>query len=678
MAATPSRRGLRIAVEGCGHGELDRIYETMALLEQKEGRKIDLLICCGDFQAVRNMDDLECMACPPKYRHIATFYKYYSGQVKPPYPTLFIGGNHEAANYLWELYYGGWAAPDIFFLGYAGVVRFGGVRIGGLSGIFKEPHYGLGHFERPPYHAGSMRSAYHIRELEVGGEGWAVHRLLRLRQPLDVFLSHDWPQGIARHGDTNRLLQRKSFLRREIADNSLGSPPAAQLLGALRPAYWFSAHLHTKFAALVVHDAPQHAAAQQAQQQAQQAQQQAQQQYPTATRFLSLDKCLPGRSFLQVIEFPDAEGPLEFSYDEEWLAVLRSTHGLLSLQRRAAPLPRGPPPPPAPQELAEVRRRLEERGGAAVPRNFVRTVPAYDPSQPQMRSGTMPQQAVRNPQTVAFLELLGLPYNLEHEAGGYGSGGGGYGGFQGGSGGGFGDGGFAGGSGYGTAPTACRHRRVNHHRVALPVVRLGGVQIANCELLPASSDSPRHPISETAILHPLAMEKLARRTRAQTVTNHNTPRQIRARLSFPRRKAQQEVPASDAPAQPVARSSSGRMALGPWLGSFGSMGEMGGLLDQDPPSPTLFATSQGRVFADLSGAPVASSDLLLSTPEVVAAPAAEHPEDSRGGRQAMAQEVSVLRRKAEEGRQRGPENRGPRANVARRRYRMIGQARRMN
>jgi hypothetical protein len=54
-----------------------------------------------------------------------------------------------------------------------------------------------------------MRSAYHVRELEV-------HRLLRLRQPLDVFLSHDWPQGIARHGDLNRLLQRKSFLRQEV------------------------------------------------------------------------------------------------------------------------------------------------------------------------------------------------------------------------------------------------------------------------------------------------------------------------------------------------------------------------------------------------------------------------------------------------------------------------------
>ncbi len=54
-----------------------------------------------------------------------------------------VGGNHEAANYLWELYYGGWAAPNIYFLGYAGVINFGGVRIGGLSGIFKDNHYQL-------------------------------------------------------------------------------------------------------------------------------------------------------------------------------------------------------------------------------------------------------------------------------------------------------------------------------------------------------------------------------------------------------------------------------------------------------------------------------------------------------------------------------------------------------
>jgi hypothetical protein len=40
-------------------------------------------------QAVRNLDDLECLACPPKYREIKTFYKYYSGEEVAPYPTIF-------------------------------------------------------------------------------------------------------------------------------------------------------------------------------------------------------------------------------------------------------------------------------------------------------------------------------------------------------------------------------------------------------------------------------------------------------------------------------------------------------------------------------------------------------------------------------------------------------------
>jgi hypothetical protein len=31
-----------------------------------------------------------------------------------------VGGNHEASNYLRELFYGGWAAPNIYFMGFAG------------------------------------------------------------------------------------------------------------------------------------------------------------------------------------------------------------------------------------------------------------------------------------------------------------------------------------------------------------------------------------------------------------------------------------------------------------------------------------------------------------------------------------------------------------------------------
>lgn len=42
-----------------------------------------------EFQAVRNLDDLECMAVPNKYKKIMTFYKYYKGIERAPYPTLF-------------------------------------------------------------------------------------------------------------------------------------------------------------------------------------------------------------------------------------------------------------------------------------------------------------------------------------------------------------------------------------------------------------------------------------------------------------------------------------------------------------------------------------------------------------------------------------------------------------
>ena len=48
---------------------------------------------------------------------------------------------------------------------------------------------------------------------------------------------------------------------------------------------------------------------------------------------------------LQVVEFPDVEGPLEFQYDEEWLGVLQTTHHLMSLNRRQAPLPGKHPTP---------------------------------------------------------------------------------------------------------------------------------------------------------------------------------------------------------------------------------------------------------------------------------------------------------------------------------------------
>lgn len=65
----------QIAIEGCCHGELDAIYSHIANLERQNQYKVDLLLICGDFQAVRNHRDLQCMAVPDKYRRLGGFYK---------------------------------------------------------------------------------------------------------------------------------------------------------------------------------------------------------------------------------------------------------------------------------------------------------------------------------------------------------------------------------------------------------------------------------------------------------------------------------------------------------------------------------------------------------------------------------------------------------------------------
>ncbi|KAK2191814.1 hypothetical protein NP493_44g00005 [Ridgeia piscesae] len=375
---------MKIAVEGCCHGELDKIYETLDFLQQSQNIKIDLLLICGDFQSVRNKSDLHAMAVPPKYQKMNTFYKYYSGEKKAPILTIFIGGNHEASNYLQELPYGGWVAPNIYYMGYANVLQFGGLRIGGLSGIYKDKDFHRGHFERPPYNESSKRSVYHVRNLEA-------FRLKQLRRPIDIFLSHDWPRGIYHYGNKAALLRRKQYFRSEVEDGSLGSPVAEELLQHLQPEYWFSAHLHVKFAALVQHKSTTGP--------------------PRTTRFLALDKCLPRREFLQVFDIAPKSDKLELSLDPEWLAVLKSTNHLMSLNYANNYMP----------GIGSATRydfhasdddiqsiEADFAGVFRIPENFKRSAPMHDTTQDFKRMSAPPPRIYVNPQTTLLCDMLEL------------------------------------------------------------------------------------------------------------------------------------------------------------------------------------------------------------------------------------------------------------------------------
>ena len=100
-------------------------------------------------------------------------------------------------------------------------MNFGGLRIGGVSGIYKEYDFHKGcvpvavycacrtqphplidtpvsrcrFFERPPYDNKAMRSVFHYRSFDF-------FKLGQVTGPMDVFLSHDWPANIANHGNT--------------------------------------------------------------------------------------------------------------------------------------------------------------------------------------------------------------------------------------------------------------------------------------------------------------------------------------------------------------------------------------------------------------------------------------------------------------------------------------------
>ncbi|KAF3508676.1 hypothetical protein F2Q69_00009753 [Brassica cretica] len=176
---------------------------------------------------------------------------------------------------------------------------------------------------------------------------------------------------------------RETDTEAKIETRTLGSKAAALLLEKLKPRYWFSAHLHCKFAASVQHGSD-----------------------GSVTKFLALDKCGPGKKFLRIIEVESEPGAVEILYDEEWLAITRKFNSVFPLTQRRANFSS------AAMNIEEsrewVRKKLEER--QFKPFEFVKTVPAYNPSQRVFDS--IPDIS-QNPQTLSLLELLGLPYLLD-------------------------------------------------------------------------------------------------------------------------------------------------------------------------------------------------------------------------------------------------------------------------
>ncbi|EHK97662.1 putative Lariat debranching enzyme [Glarea lozoyensis 74030] len=472
-------QGLRIAVEGC---------------------------------AVRNAHDLTVMSCPVKYRAIGDFHKYYSGSSKAPYLTIFVGGNHEASSHLWELFYGGWVAPNMYYMGAANVVRIGGVRVAGMSGIWKGRDFNKHHHERLPYNSDDIKSIYHVREIDT-------RKLLLLRSQIDIGVSHDWPRAVERHGNEKLLFRMKPDFEQESKDGTLGNQAAAYVMDRLRPPYWFSAHMHCKFSATKSYESNVHqvtgpvtsssatrditsskldevetpgslamphnedeidldldddttppptiinsgSAIQNQDEINIEDDEEAtskvsaitssvpmdiRAQLPAAfsrappsqrptpgqpcppevtnhtVRFLALDKCLPSRKFLQLLEIlphgtpkddsttaePSARVKPKFEYDPEWLAITRVFASDIVLGSKTVPVPRDLGEshyrPLIEKEQEWVTENIVKAGKLEIPENFVVTAPIFQDGMPEIVSEGPVEY--NNPQMQQFCGLVGI------------------------------------------------------------------------------------------------------------------------------------------------------------------------------------------------------------------------------------------------------------------------------
>lgn len=237
-----------MVLQGCIHGEIDAAIDTARaeLLGEKQG----LLIWAGDVQSVRGSQDLLSLAVPPKYRAEKDFPAYYRGEKTCPFPTVFIGGNHENSRVLADLPLGGWTAPNIWYGGRVGVLRWGKMTIGFMSGIYNRRSENLRDGERHPFTSDTLRTVYHQRS-------WEKDLLKRFSGGIDLMLSHDWPCGVVQSPQAKAdLVRRKPYFADELRRDALGSPLLRDLLESLRPRFWAAAHLHVTFNSVYNHTSP--------------------------------------------------------------------------------------------------------------------------------------------------------------------------------------------------------------------------------------------------------------------------------------------------------------------------------------------------------------------------------------------------------------------------------------
>ena len=57
------------------------VYETLLNWQHDHSQTIDLVICCGDFQSLRDEKDMEALECPQKFKRLGDLVNGEAGSI---------------------------------------------------------------------------------------------------------------------------------------------------------------------------------------------------------------------------------------------------------------------------------------------------------------------------------------------------------------------------------------------------------------------------------------------------------------------------------------------------------------------------------------------------------------------------------------------------------------------
>jgi lariat debranching enzyme len=222
-----------LLVVGVGdiHGRFHRVEAWMDALEAARGRPVDLVLAVGDVEAFKRADDHRRKTA--KRGMPAEFAEYADGARRMKRPLYFIGGNNEDFEALHDTPQGSELAPNVHYLGRAGLRMIRGLRVAYLSGIHA-PRF----FEQPlkrPTSLDTAKQAGYFRTREV-------EHLLGYRDA-DILLVHEWPRGIVQRARDEGLATG-----RPLPSYWIGNPITRRLVDTMRPRWVLCGHSHKGFA----------------------------------------------------------------------------------------------------------------------------------------------------------------------------------------------------------------------------------------------------------------------------------------------------------------------------------------------------------------------------------------------------------------------------------------------